>query len=193
MNQRLTVYRRMAAVRTDDELDRLMDELRDRYGPPPDSVLNLAEYAVDPALADRIGLESLDREGQIVVLKFRPDAKLDPAWLFRVVQERGDLDLLPPATLKLDLRRRPIAAGPAPPPPRRRNGQGRAAIRWPAAPGGRPGPRPARSRRGSPGTRSWAGQGGPAGRRRACSAGSAACSAQLSDSGRSAKILCFRI
>ena len=49
MNQRLTVYRRMAAVRTDEELDRLVLEVRDRYGPPPESVLNLAEYAVDPA------------------------------------------------------------------------------------------------------------------------------------------------
>ena len=35
MNQRLTVYRRMAAVRTDEELDRLVLEARDRYGPPP--------------------------------------------------------------------------------------------------------------------------------------------------------------
>ena len=64
MNQRLTVYRRMAAVRTAPELDRLMDEVRDRYGPPPESVLNLAEYASIRLLADRIGLESLDREGQ---------------------------------------------------------------------------------------------------------------------------------
>ena len=40
-------------------------------------------------MADRIGLESVDREAQIVVLKFRPDAKLDPQWLFRVVQERA--------------------------------------------------------------------------------------------------------
>ncbi len=75
MNQRLTVYRRMAAVRTPPELDRLMDEVRDRYGPPPESVLNLAEYAAIRLLADRIGLESLDREGQTVVLKFRPDAR----------------------------------------------------------------------------------------------------------------------
>jgi transcription-repair coupling factor (superfamily II helicase) len=104
MNQRLTVYRRMAAVRTEAELDRLMDEVRDRYGTPPDSVLNLAEYASIRILADRIRVESLDREGQTVVLKFRPDAKLDPAWLFRIVQQRGDIVLLPPATLKLDLR-----------------------------------------------------------------------------------------
>jgi transcription-repair coupling factor (superfamily II helicase) len=111
MNQRLTVYRRMAAVRTDDELDRLVDEVRDRYGPPPDSILNLAEYAAIRLLADRVGLETLDREGPSVVLKFRPDAKLDPAWLFRVVQQRGDVTLIPPATIKLDLKK-PSAAAP---------------------------------------------------------------------------------
>ena len=107
MNQRLAVYRRMAAVRTSPELDRLMDEVRDRYGPPPESVLNLAEYAAIRLLADRMGLESLDREGQIVVLKFRLDARVDPAVLLRLVKERGDLTIIPPATVKMDLRGRP--------------------------------------------------------------------------------------
>ena len=105
MNQRLTVYRRMAGVRSEEELDRLVLEVRDRYGPPPESVLNLAEYASIRLLADRIGLEALDREGAVVVLRFRPDAKLDPAWLFRIVQARGDVTLIPPATLKLDLKK----------------------------------------------------------------------------------------
>ena len=116
MNQRLTVYRRFAAVRSDAELDKLMDEVRDRYGNPPASVLNLAEYAAIRVLADALGIESIDREAQIVVLKFRPEAKLDPTWLFRVVQERGDLTLVPPATLKLDLRR-PAAVERRPPAP----------------------------------------------------------------------------
>jgi transcription-repair coupling factor (superfamily II helicase) len=125
MNQRLTVYRRMAAVRSEEELDRMIAEVRDRYGPPPDSVLNLAEYATIRLLADQIGLESLDRDAQTVVLRFRSDAKLDPAWLFRIVQERGDITLIPPATLKLDLK--PAAGRPArptrvPPAPRPRKG-----------------------------------------------------------------------
>jgi hypothetical protein len=94
----------MAGVRSEDELRRVMEESRDRYGPPPPSIENLAEYAYVRLLADRIGIESIDREGQLVVLKFRPEAKLDPAWLFKIVQERKDVQLTPPATLKLDLR-----------------------------------------------------------------------------------------
>ena len=116
MNQRLTVYRRMAAVRSEDELRRMVDEVRDRYGPPPESVLNLGDYASIRLLADRIRLESIDREGQTVVLKFRPDAKLDPARVFNLVQQRGDLTLVPPGTLKLNLAA--VSQRPAPAPQR---------------------------------------------------------------------------
>ena len=121
MNQRLTVYRRMAGVRTPAELDRLMDEVRDRYGPPPESVLSLAEYASIRLLADRLGIESLDREGQTVVLKFRPDARVDPTRLLRLVHDRGDLTLIPPVTVRLDLRQAPAPTKapvrpPQPPP-----------------------------------------------------------------------------
>jgi transcription-repair coupling factor (superfamily II helicase) len=126
MNQRLTVYRRFAAVRSDAELDRLMDEVRDRYGNPPASVLNLAEYAAIRLMADRLGIESLDREAQIVVLKFRPEAKLDPQWLFKVVQERGDTTLVPPATLKLDMRTVAAPRRAVPPPAPLTIGKGKA-------------------------------------------------------------------
>ena len=61
-------------------------------------------------MADRLGLESLDREGQVVVLKFRQDAKIDPGLLLKLVESRGDLTLLPPAVLRLDLGRSPSVA-----------------------------------------------------------------------------------
>jgi transcription-repair coupling factor (superfamily II helicase) len=110
MNQRLTIYRRMAGVRSEDELGTLIEEVRDRYGPPPTSIENLAEYAFIRLLADRVGIESIDREGQLVVLKFRPEARMDPGWLFRVIQERKDVQLTPPATLRLDMRVGPVAS-----------------------------------------------------------------------------------
>jgi transcription-repair coupling factor (superfamily II helicase) len=105
MNQRLTVYRRLASARSLDEITALLEEMRDRYGAPPASVENLAQYARIRLLADRIGLETLDREGTALVLKFRPDAKVDPVLLAQLVESRGDLVLLPPAVLRLDLSR----------------------------------------------------------------------------------------
>jgi transcription-repair coupling factor (superfamily II helicase) len=61
MNQRLSAYRRMASARTLDEVDRLLEELQDRYGPMSDSVLNLAQHTRVRVIADRIGLDSIER------------------------------------------------------------------------------------------------------------------------------------
>jgi transcription-repair coupling factor (superfamily II helicase) len=105
MNQRLMVYRRLARATTLDEVTTYLDELRDRYGPPTRSVENLAQYARIRLLADAIGLESLDREGAIVVLKFRQDARIDPLMLAALIERRSDLTLLPPAVLRVDLSR----------------------------------------------------------------------------------------
>jgi transcription-repair coupling factor (superfamily II helicase) len=101
MNQRLSAYRRMASARTLEEVDRLLEELQDRYGPTSASVLNLAQYARVRVVADRIGLESIERDGPNVVLKFRQDAKVDPGMLLKLVTSRGDLTLTPPAVLRL--------------------------------------------------------------------------------------------
>ena len=168
MNQRLTIYRRMAGVRTEDELRKVIEEVRDRYGPPPASIENLAEYAFIRLLADRVGIESIDREGQLVVLKFRPEAKLDPAWLFRVVQERKDIQLTPPATLRLDMRVRDGSQG-------RPRLAGRLGVASVVVDG--PGDRRARSPAGSPGTRFSGRPRKTPGPRGACSAGFPACCA----------------
>jgi transcription-repair coupling factor (superfamily II helicase) len=103
MNQRLMFYRKIAAARREDEIDRVLDEAADRYGPLPPSVLNLADYGRIRVMADQLNIDTIDREGRTVVLKFRPQAKVDPVRLVALVRQRGDLTLVPPAALKLDL------------------------------------------------------------------------------------------
>src|SRR5690606_20804859 len=85
MNQRLMVYRRIASARSEQDLDRIVAEVRDRYGPIPPSVLNLADYGRIRILADRLGIESIDREGEKVLIRFRPQTTLDPVWLVSFV------------------------------------------------------------------------------------------------------------
>ncbi len=114
MNQRLMIYRRIAAARSEDELTRIMEEMRDRYGPPPVPVLNLADYGRIRVVADELGIDTIDREGSVVVLKFREKAKVDPVGVINLVRERGDLKLIPPSTLKMELRDPPVSK-PGPP------------------------------------------------------------------------------
>jgi transcription-repair coupling factor (superfamily II helicase) len=107
MNQRLMIYRKIAEARTDAELDRILSELRDRYGPIPETVEYLEQYGRIRIMADRLGIESIDREAQTVVVRFRPDAqgkRLNVERLLGMVGARQDITLLPPAAMKLDLR-----------------------------------------------------------------------------------------
>jgi transcription-repair coupling factor (superfamily II helicase) len=104
MNQRLMIYRRMAAARSEEEIARLVDEVRDRYGPTPTAVLNLADFGRIRVLADSLGIETIDRDGPTVVFKFRDRTKVDPMHIIALVQDRGDLQLFPPSTVKLDLK-----------------------------------------------------------------------------------------
>src|SRR4249920_2368418 len=103
MNQRLSLYRRIAAARRDAEIDQVLDEAVDRYGPLPDSVLNLADYGRIRVMADALDIDSIDREARTVVIKFRPQARIDPVRLVSLVRQRPELSLVPPAALKLSL------------------------------------------------------------------------------------------
>ena len=116
MNQRLMVYRKIAAARTEKELRSAVDEIRDRYGAPPDSVLNLAEYGRIRIMADRLGVDTIDREGRLVVIKFRPNAKVDPLRLVKVIGEWPGATLVPPVSVKLDIEA-PAEVPKAPPKP----------------------------------------------------------------------------
>ncbi len=103
VNQRLMLYRKVAAARRAEEIDRVLEEAGDRYGPIPESLRNLADYGRIRILADRLGVESIDREARTVVLKFRSRTTLDPIRLVAIVRKRSDLTLVPPAGLKLSL------------------------------------------------------------------------------------------
>jgi TRCF domain len=93
----------VAAARHEEEIDRVLEEALDRYGPLPDSVLNLADYGRIRVMADRLGIDTIDREARVVVLKFRPQARVDPVRLVALVRRRPELTLVPPAALRLSL------------------------------------------------------------------------------------------
>ena len=57
--ERMDLYRRMAAIRSQQDADDLLDEIVDRYGDPPKGVLNLIDIALLRAEARRCGIEDI--------------------------------------------------------------------------------------------------------------------------------------
>ncbi len=54
--ERMDLYRRMAAIRSQEDADDLLDEIIDRYGEPPKGVLNLVDIALLRANARKAGV-----------------------------------------------------------------------------------------------------------------------------------------
>jgi len=93
----------VASARTESELTTALGELRDRYGEPPESVLNLVEYGRIRIKADRLDIDTIDRDGRLVVIKFRPNARLDGVRLVKIVGGWPGATLVPPVSVRLDL------------------------------------------------------------------------------------------
>lgn len=60
--QRMDLYRRIAAIRSREDADDLMDELLDRYGDAPKSVLALLDVALLRAAAAKVGITEITQK-----------------------------------------------------------------------------------------------------------------------------------
>ena len=66
--ERMDLYRRMAAIRTQQDADDLLDEIIDRYGEPPKGVLNLIDIALLRADAKECGIQDIKQKQSDVLL-----------------------------------------------------------------------------------------------------------------------------
>ena len=65
--ERMDLYRRMAAIRTQEDADDLLDEIIDRYGDPPKGVLNLIDVALLRANARKVGIRDIKQKASDIL------------------------------------------------------------------------------------------------------------------------------
>ena len=110
---RLEMYKRLAEVRSDEDVRILNEELLDRYGTPPDPVSRLLAVASFRARAREVGLSEITVQGKY--LRFHPVELPDS----RVVRlNRLHPKSLYKAPVRTMLVPRPLPAGFGAPPPR---------------------------------------------------------------------------
>ncbi len=65
--ERMDLYRRMAAIRSEEDADDLLDEIVDRYGEPPKGVLNLIDIALLRANARSVCVKDIKQKGSDIL------------------------------------------------------------------------------------------------------------------------------
>ncbi|HEY3425205.1 MAG TPA: TRCF domain-containing protein, partial [Negativicutes bacterium] len=76
---KIEVYQRIAAVRREEHITELLDELLDRFGEPPLCVLNLLEVARVKNLARQLGIRSVIEQPNRIEIAFSERPNVEPA------------------------------------------------------------------------------------------------------------------
>ncbi|HYV73674.1 MAG TPA: transcription-repair coupling factor [Candidatus Binatia bacterium] len=102
-NQRLRMYKRVAGVETEAQLNDVAAELGDRYGASPPAVRNLLDYAALKLYSQRLGVAQIERRRDAVNIRFTDKAAVDPERLARFVHAEPGTQFTPQGILKFSL------------------------------------------------------------------------------------------
>ncbi|MCD7735775.1 MAG: transcription-repair coupling factor [Lachnospiraceae bacterium] len=85
--QKLDIYKRIAAIRTEEEHDDMLEELLDRFGEPPRSVQNLLAVARLRAQAHEAWIQELSQKGSEMRLLMYEHAGIDTTKIDRLLKD----------------------------------------------------------------------------------------------------------
>jgi len=111
-SQRLRMYKVLGSLHTPEERSRAQQELQDRYGPLPAPVRNLLEYATLKSAAESLRIQSVERKRDALLLRFHPDAAVDPGRLLEFLRRHPGVQFSPSGSLRVPLHGAPREALP---------------------------------------------------------------------------------
>lgn len=101
VNERLTLYKRLANCASLDELDQLHEELIDRFGLLPSQASALLDTHRLRILAKPLGIAKIDASSGGITLQFIPNPPIDPIKIIQMIQSKPGCKLAGPDRLKV--------------------------------------------------------------------------------------------
>ena len=89
LSVRLALYRRLAEIEDERDIDSLAAEMVDRFGPLPGEVEHLLQVVAIKALCRRANVEKLEAGTKGIVLSFRDNIFANPEGLIAYIREQG--------------------------------------------------------------------------------------------------------
>ena len=94
--QKLDIYKRIAAIENEEERDDMLEELIDRFGEPPKSVLNLLEISNVRNMAHNVYVTEVSDKGEGIKFVMHEKAKVHPERIPELVEKfQGELNFKP--------------------------------------------------------------------------------------------------
>lgn len=90
---RLSFYKKLATAKTSDHIDRLLEELVDRFGKLPAQAQTLLDVHRLRVLSQPYGVQKIDATPGVILITFRPNPPIDPMRIIELVQKNRDIKL----------------------------------------------------------------------------------------------------
>ena len=105
---RLSIYRKIASAKDIKSLERLLEELKDRFGPPPEKTKRLLEIMELKILANKFLITRIQNITDRIQIIFAPDMPATSEKIFSLYNTRKKiLKFLPEGGIELDFRGKP--------------------------------------------------------------------------------------
>ena len=85
-DQRISMYKKIAAITSEEDKTEVIDELIDRFGEPPKAVINLTEIALIKYIANSTGIIDINAKKTTVTFKFATD-EITPEVIISLITE----------------------------------------------------------------------------------------------------------
>jgi len=106
---KMEIYKRIASIRTQEEIDSLHEELEERFGPLPDEALSLLSLAEMRLLCRRLSIGRLQERAGIVTVEFSKVSKISVEKILRLIRESaGTIRLSPEKPNAIQIQTRAI-------------------------------------------------------------------------------------
>lgn len=104
VHERLVIYKRLANCQADDDLERLTEELVDRFGPLPDPTRVLLECHKLRIQGAPLGVQKIDASPSSITVQFVPEPPVEPKKILALVQSSRIYRLPGPDRVKIEVK-----------------------------------------------------------------------------------------
>ncbi|MFN3956197.1 MAG: transcription-repair coupling factor [Tepidimonas ignava] len=99
---RLSFYKKLATAKTHDQIDRLVEEIVDRFGKLPPAAHNLIDVHRLRVLAQRYGVVKIDAAPSHILITFGPNPPVEPLRIIELIQKNRHIKLAGQDRLKIE-------------------------------------------------------------------------------------------
>lgn len=101
VHERLVLYKRLANCESLDDLERLREELVDRFGLPPQSTQALLESHRLRILGKPLGIAKIDASADVIQVQFVPNPPVEAQRIIHLIKSKRNYRLAGPDRLRI--------------------------------------------------------------------------------------------